>query len=84
MPSAPDADEGQDENEENCSTLGTVGALAGIIGSLQALEIIKEITGSGDSLAGKVLIFDGLSGHARTVKLAWDQANPLNGTATGS
>ena len=84
VPSAPDADEGQDENGENCATLGTVGALAGIIGSLQALEIIKEITGSGDSLAGKVLIFDGLAGHARTVKLAWDPANPLNGTATGS
>jgi hypothetical protein len=31
-----------------------------------------------------VLIFDGLAGHARTVKLAWDPANPLNGTATDS
>ena len=79
VPSAPDNDDA-----ENCATLGTVGALAGIIGSLQALEIIKEITGSGDSLAGKVLIFDGLAGHARAVKLAWDPANPLNGTATGS
>ena len=78
VPTAPDAD----EDADTCATLGTVGALAGIIGSLQALEIIKEITGSGDSLAGKVLIFDGLSGRARTVKLAWDPANPLNGTAT--
>ncbi len=84
VPSAPDADEEQDENGGNCATLGTVGALAGIIGSLQALEIIKEIIGSGDSLAGKVLIFDGLAGHARTVKLTWDPANPLNGTATDS
>ena len=76
MPSPPDAEDGG----ENCATLGTVGALAGIIGALQALEIIKEITGSGESLAGKVLIFDGLQARARTVKLAWDPANPLNGT----
>jgi hypothetical protein len=27
-----------------------------------------------------VLIFDGLQARARTVKLAWDPANPLNGT----
>ncbi len=82
VPSAPEADQEKGEDRESCSRLGTVGALAGIIGSLQALEIIKEITGSGDSLAGKVLIFDGLAGHARTVKLVWDPANPLNGNAT--
>jgi adenylyltransferase/sulfurtransferase len=76
VPSPPDAE----DDGENCATLGTVGALAGIIGALQALEIIKEITGSGESLAGKVLIFDGLQARARTVKLAWDPANPLNGT----
>ncbi len=69
-----------DDDGEDCATLGTMGAVAGMIGALQALEVIKEITGCGESLAGKVLIFDGLRAHARTVKLAWDPANPLNGT----
>lgn len=65
--------------EEDCATTGIVGALTGIIGSLQALEVIKEITGMGDSLAGRLLIYDGLSARARTVKLAWDPENPNNG-----
>lgn len=68
---------------DDCATLGTVGALAGIIGALQALEVIKEVTQCGESLAGKVLIFDGLRAHARTVKLPWDPFNPLNGTSVG-
>ena len=67
-------------DEENCATTGIVGALTGIIGSLVALEVIKEITGAGDSMAGFVLIYDGLSGAARRVKLNWDPANPNNGT----
>lgn len=72
VPDAPEA-------EEDCATTGIIGALTGIIGSLQALEVIKEITGAGDSLAGRLLIYDGLSGRARTVKLAWDPTNPNNG-----
>ena len=72
VPAAPDM-------EEDCASTGIVGALTGIIGSLQALEVIKEITGMGDSLAGRLLIYDGLSARARTVKLAWDPENPNNG-----
>ena len=79
VPSAPDADEGQDENEENCATLGTVGALAGVIGSLQALEIIKEITGSGESLAGKVLIFDGFP--VMRARSSWPGIRQIRSTA---
>lgn len=67
------------ETEENCATTGIIGALTGIIGSLMALEAIKEITGAGDSLAGHMLIYDGLAGTARRVKLAWDKDNPNNG-----
>ena len=67
------------ELEEDCATTGIIGALTGIIGSLQAPEVIKEITGMGDSLAGRLLIYDGLSARARTVKLAWDPDNPNNG-----
>lgn len=76
VPAAP-------ETEEDCATTGIIGALTGIIGSLQALEVIKEITGAGDSLAGRLLIYDGLAARARTVKLAWDPQNPNNGRAVG-
>ena len=69
------------ETQEDCATTGIVGALTGIIGSLQALEVIKEVTGMGDSLAGRLLIYDGLTARARTVKLAWDPENPNNGRA---
>lgn len=72
VPAAPEA-------QEDCATTGIVGALTGIIGSLVALEVIKEITGAGDSMAGFVLIYDGLSGAARRVKLNWDPSNPNNG-----
>jgi len=68
-------------NEQiNCAQMGVLGALAGIMGSLQALEIIKEIIGMGDSLLGKLLIYNALTQKSRIVKLVWDKQNPLNGT----
>ena len=66
-------------DEEDCATTGIIGALTGIIGTLQALEAIKEITGAGESLAGFMLIYDGLAGTARRVKIGWDPKNPNNG-----
>ncbi|GIL02880.1 MAG: thiamine biosynthesis protein ThiF [Alphaproteobacteria bacterium] len=46
-----------------CAEAGILGALTGVIGSMQALEVIKEITGAGQSLAGRLLLYD--SGAAR-------------------
>ncbi|MDG1007405.1 MAG: HesA/MoeB/ThiF family protein [Alphaproteobacteria bacterium] len=68
-------------DEDNCATTGIIGALTGIIGTLQAIEVIKEITGAGETLAGYMLIYDGLAGTARRVKLNWDPQNPNNGRA---
>lgn len=62
-----------------CAEAGIIGALTGIIGSMQALEVIKEITGIGESLAGRLLMYDGLSARVFTAGLQWDPANPLNG-----
>src|SRR5262249_39922327 len=59
---------------EPCSLIGIVGALTGVIGAMMALEAIKEITGAGTSLAGRLLLFDGLSGDARTITLPPDPA----------
>ncbi len=59
---------------ETCAEVGIVGALTGVIGSLMALEAIKEIAGAGKSLAGRLLIYDGLSATSRTVRLPRDPA----------
>ena len=45
----------------DCAEAGVSGALTGIIGSIQAMEVIKLITGAGEPLAGKLLVFDSLS-----------------------
>jgi len=54
---------------ETCSAVGVIGALAGVIGSMMALEAIKLITGAGEPLAGRLLIYDGLSAETRTVRI---------------
>ena len=48
---------------------GVVGATAGVIGSLQALEAIKYITGAGELMTGRLLIFDALTAEFHTLKL---------------
>ena len=62
------------ETEETCSMVGVVGPLTGIVGARLALETVKEITGAGQSMAGKLWLFDGLSGDSRNVKLPADPA----------
>lgn len=57
---------------ETCSAVGVIGALAGVIGSMMALEAIKVLTGAGEPLAGRLLIYDGLSGETRTVRVGAD------------
>ncbi|HEX6960155.1 MAG TPA: molybdopterin-synthase adenylyltransferase MoeB [Ferrovibrio sp.] len=55
-----------------CSEAGVLGALGGVMGSLQALEVIKELLGLGDSLSGRLLLYDALRGDFRTVRLRRD------------
>ena len=64
---------------ETCARVGVVGALAGVIGSMAALEAIKIIAGAGAPLAGRLLVYDGLAGTARTVRVAADPACPVCG-----
>ena len=52
----------------DCSGLGVLGPAAGVMGSLQAAEIIKEIVGIGESLVGKLVIYDSLATETRMIK----------------
>lgn len=46
------------ESTTNCSMSGVIGVLPGIIGLLQANEVLKIITGFGEALSGKILVFN--------------------------
>jgi molybdopterin/thiamine biosynthesis adenylyltransferase len=64
---------------ETCSVVGVVGALAGVIGSMMALEAVKVLTGAGEPLAGRLLVYDALAAEARTVRLGPDPECPVCG-----
>jgi adenylyltransferase/sulfurtransferase len=63
----------------SCAECGVFGVLPGIIGSIQAIEAIKLVTGVGESLVGRLLLFDALEMDFTTVKLRWDPKCPVNG-----
>ena len=64
----------------SCSEAGVLGAVTGVMGTLQATETIKEILGIGESLSGRLLIWDALASTFRTIRLRPDPACPLCGT----
>ena len=66
---------------ETCARVGVVGALAGVIAAMAALEAIKIITGAGEPLTGRLMLYDGLAGTSRVVKIAADPACPICGSA---
>jgi len=66
---------------QSCSETGILGAAAGVMGTLQALEVIKEITGVGESLAGRLLLYEALSTRFRTVTFKPDPACALCGAS---
>lgn len=63
----------------SCAEGGVLGVLPGIIGSLQASEVIKVITGIGETLSGRLFLLDALSFETRILKIRKDPENPLNG-----
>jgi molybdopterin-synthase adenylyltransferase len=62
-----------------CEEAGVIGALPGIIGSMQSMEVVKELLGIGESLVGRILMYDALSARFFETKLAWSPDNPLTG-----
>ncbi|WP_019172620.1 molybdopterin-synthase adenylyltransferase MoeB [Pseudaminobacter salicylatoxidans] len=52
----------------SCAEAGIVGALTGVIGTLQAMEAIKLITGIGEPLVGRILLYDALAARFDTMR----------------
>ena len=63
----------------SCAEAGVLGVLPGIVGCIQAIEAIKLLLGIGDSLAGRLLLFDALAMEFREVRLARDPKCPVCG-----
>lgn len=53
----------------SCAEAGVIGPLPGVIGSMMALEAIKHLTGAGQGMRGRMLIFDGLFGDSRMIAI---------------
>jgi adenylyltransferase/sulfurtransferase len=67
-----------------CAEAGVLGAVTGVMGTLQATEVMKEILGIGDSLAGRLLLWDALAMRFRVIGLQRDPACPLCGTGAAA
>jgi molybdopterin/thiamine biosynthesis adenylyltransferase len=52
----------------SCAVAGIVGALTGVIGALEAMEAVKLITGIGEPLIGRLLLYDGLTARFDTIR----------------
>ena len=63
----------------SCAEGGVLGVLPGIVGSIQAMETIKLILRCGDSLAGRLLLFDALGMKFREFKLRKNPGCPICG-----
>ncbi|MBI2237336.1 MAG: molybdopterin-synthase adenylyltransferase MoeB [Actinobacteria bacterium] len=63
----------------SCAEGGVFGVLPGIVGCIQATEAIKLVTGIGEPLVGRLLIFDALAMEFTAVKVRWDADCPVCG-----
>ncbi len=64
------------EDAPSCSEIGVLGVLPGIIGTAQACEAIKVITGVGEPLSGKLLMWDALSMKQQIITISRDPHLP--------
>ena len=62
FPQAPSAD-----LVPSCAEAGVIGPLPGVVGSMMAVEAVKLITGAGDPLRGRLLIYDALYAETRVI-----------------
>ena len=67
---------------QTCSELGVLGSLPGIIGTIMATETIKLITGAGNTMLNRLLIWDALNGESRMIRTAPRKDCPVCGVET--
>ncbi|MFN8589490.1 MAG: ThiF family adenylyltransferase [Candidatus Eisenbacteria bacterium] len=65
----------------SCAEAGVLGVLPGVIGSIQATEALKLLLGAGETLLGRLLLYDAWTLRFRELRLARDPACPLCGEA---
>ena len=68
-----------EDPRQGCADVGVLGALAGTLGAMQASEVIKELLGIGESLSGRLVLYDSLAATFREVRIQADPACPLCG-----
>lgn len=54
----------------SCAEAGVIAPLPGVLGSMMALEAVKEITGAGTGLRGRMVLYDGLHAETRALKIS--------------
>ena len=67
----------------SCGAAGVLGVLPGVMGLLQSVEVIKLVTGAGDSLAGRLLLYDALGTTFTELKVRRDPDCPICSTDPG-
>jgi len=72
--------EAEDVEEVRCATMGVFAPLVGIIGAMQAAEAMKLLIGCGESLAGRLLLLDGLAMEWRSIAVPRDPQCPVCAT----
>jgi molybdopterin/thiamine biosynthesis adenylyltransferase len=63
--------------DEACSTMGVFAPLVGVIGAMQAAEAMKLLIGTGESLAGRLLLLDGRAMEWTSIAVARNRACPI-------
>lgn len=63
----------------SCAEAGVLGVLPGVIGTIQAMEVIKLLLGIGETLAGRLMVYDALEQDFTVVKVSRDPGCPACG-----
>lgn len=66
--------------EVACATMGVFSPLVGMVGTVQAAEALKLAAGIGQSLAGRLLMLDGLAMEWTTMRIARQPSCPVCGS----
>ena len=67
--------------KDSCADVGVLGALAGTLGSMQATEVVKELLQIGESLSGRLMLYDALEASVRVIQAKPDPGCALCGEA---